>query len=255
MKRIITLTTDFGYEDHYVGSMRGVILSINREAIISDIAHNLPKYDIVKAAFMIPNFIKLYPKDAIHVVVVDPGVGTNRKPIVIETEIGTFIGPDNGVFSIVLENCGDYNAFEVSNKEYMLENVSSTFHGRDIFAPAAGHISNGIDAKKFGQPIEAPTMLNLPVPIVHSKTIDGQIIYTDSFGNLITNITQDMTSYIKEIHIGEFAIDTVAKSYQDVVKGELLAIIGSSGFLEISVNQGDASKIIQGHKSVKIIKL
>ena len=235
-------------DDHYVGSMKGVILGINNEAIITDITHELPKYDIFKAAFTVQNFYKFFPNNSIHVVVVDPGVGSTRKPILIQTEHGTFIGPDNGVFSFVLEASENANIFEITNSNYMLESISSTFHGRDIFAPAAAHLSLGVDIKDLGGRVKSPMLLNINKPELESDKITGDVIYTDSFGNLVTNISAEMLGNLKEIRIDNFVIDTVANSYQDVEKGKLLAIIGSSGFLEISVNQGSAADIIKGQK-------
>ena len=248
VKRIITLTTDFGMDDHYVGSMKGVILGINNEAILTDITHDLAKYDIFKAAFTVQNFYKFFPNNSIHVVVVDPGVGSSRKPILIQSEYGIFIGPDNGVFSFVLEASENANVYEIINSEYMLDNISNTFHGRDIFAPVAAHISLGVDIASIGEKVNTPVLLEIDKAIVKGNEIVGDIIYTDSFGNLITNITADMLQNLKEIRIDNFVIDTVASSYQDIEKGKLIAIIGSSGFLELSVNQGSASNFIKSQK-------
>jgi len=248
VKRIITLTTDFGMNDHYVGSMKGVVLAINSEAVITDITHELPKYDTFKAAYTLRNFYKYFPKETIHIVVVDPGVGSKRKPIIVQSEDGIFVGPDNGVFSFVLEESKRVEVFEIKNREYMLNDVSSTFHGRDIFAPTAAHLSLGVDIKELGEKIESPKLLNIKKPQVRGDEIRGEIIYTDSFGNLITNIAGDMIDSPREIHVDDFVIDIVANSYQDVEKGKLLAIIGSSGFLEISVNQGSAADLIKDHR-------
>ncbi len=235
-------------DDHYVGSMKGVILGINNEAILTDITHDLAKYDIFKAAFTVQNFYKFFPNNSIHVVVVDPGVGSSRKPILIQSEYGIFIGPDNGVFSFVLEASENANVYEIINSEYMLDNISNTFHGRDIFAPVAAHISLGVDIASIGEKVNTPVLLEIDKAIVKGNEIVGDIIYTDSFGNLITNITADMLQNLKEIRIDNFVIDTVASSYQDIEKGKLIAIIGSSGFLELSVNQGSASNFIKSQK-------
>lgn len=248
MKRIITLTTDFGVEDHYAGSMKGVILGINNEAVITDITHEIPKYDVLKAAFTVQNFYKYFPINSIHVVVVDPGVGSERSPIVVDTEHDIFVGPDNGVFSFIIDNSDSVNVYEITNREYILDKVSNTFHGRDIFAPVAAHISLGIDISNIGEKVCTPVLLDINKPIVNNSEIIGEVIYTDSFGNLITNITVDMIENTKKICIGEFVIDTVATSYEDLEKGRLLAIIGSSGLLEISINQGSAADIIKDRK-------
>lgn len=248
MRRIITLTTDFGLDDHYIGVMKGVILGINPEAHIIDITHSIPKYDVVKAAFKAQNIYPYFPKGTIHVVVVDPGVGGNRKPIAIESEGIFYIGPDNGVFSFILDNNKGIHVVEITNPEYMREEMSNTFHGRDIFAPIAAHISLGVDINEIGEGLESPVSLNISKPQILDNEIKGDIIYEDSFGNLITNIPGDMIRGSSKIHIDEFIIDSVASSYDDVGKGELLAIIGSSGFLEISVNQGSASGLIRDRK-------
>ncbi len=245
MKRIITLTTDFGVDDYYVGSMKGVILGINNEALLTDITHGIPKYDIFKAAYTLQGFYKYFPKDSIHVVVVDPGVGSERKPVIIQTQEGMFIGPDNGVFSFVLKESKSVNVFEITNSKFMLEDLSSTFHGRDIFAPVAAHLSLGVDIQDFGEALKNPISLEIGEPELKGDEIVGEVISVDSFGNLITNIPGDLLKGNSKVQVGEFVIDTVANTYQDIKKGKLLAIIGSSGFLEISVNQGSAVGLIK----------
>lgn len=248
MRRIITLTTDFGDEDHYVGSMKGLIFGINADSNIVDITHKIPRHDIFKAAFTVRNFYRYFPQDSIHVVVVDPGVGSERRPIAVETEHGVFVGPDNGVFSFILDNAEKADIYEITNSDYMLENVSSTFHGRDIFAPVAAHISKDVDVREVGAKIESPVMLNISKPLDSADEIIGEVIYTDSFGNLITNITSEMLNGFTSICIDDYIIDSVARSYQDVEEGELLAILGSSGYLEISVNQGSAAERVKDQR-------
>ncbi len=250
MRRIITLTSDFGLVDHYVGSMKGVIMGINSDCRIVDITHEIPKYDIIKAALVVRNFYKYFPKDSIHVVVVDPGVGTDRKPIIVETEHGVFVGPDNGVFSFIEESS---RVFEITNREFMLEDLSSTFHGRDIFAPVAAHLSLGLGANEFGEVLSSPVLLNIGKPQILDDRIIGEIIYKDSFGNLITNIPGDIVEHTSKIDLDGVVINSISSSYQDVAKGELLAIVGSSGFLEIAVNQGSASEHINSHK-ITVVK-
>lgn len=246
MSRIITLTSDFGLADHYVGSMKGVILGINNDVVIVDISHEIPKYDIVRAALLIGNFYAYFPKDTIHVVVVDPGVGSERKPIAIESEQGIFVGPDNGVFSLILEQ--ECSVYDISNPDFMLKDISSTFHGRDIFAPAAAHLSRGADINQIGGELSSPKLISINKPQVLESEIIGEVIYKDSFGNLITNIPGEMINEESQIIIDDHIIDTVASSYNDVSSGDVLAIIGSSGFLEIAVNQGSASEHIKSDK-------
>jgi len=253
VKRIITLTTDFGLDDYYVSSMKGVILGINPDAQIIDITHSISKYDVIKAAFTTRNIYPYFPKGTIHVVVVDPGVGGKRKPIALHSEQGIFIGPDNGVFSFIYESSKEVRIREIANVEYMLEEMSNTFHGRDIFAPVAAHISLGLDINELGEGLESPVLLDFPEPTITEDEIIGEVIYTDSFGNLITNIKGDLIKGYSRIHIDKFIIDSVASSYQDADNAELLAIIGSSGFLEISVNRGSASELINDYR-VTILK-
>ncbi|MEM7008085.1 MAG: SAM-dependent chlorinase/fluorinase [Thermodesulfobacteriota bacterium] len=252
MRRIITLSSDFGLSDHYVGVMKGVILSINPEAQVVDISHEVPKYDVLRGALLIQNSFAYFPKDTIHVVVVDPGVGTKRKPIIIESDLGTFVGPDNGVFTFILEK--QCNIYEITNKDYMLQDISSTFHGRDIFSPAAAHLSSGVSSDKFGDKVENPILLELPKPQLKENEIIGEILYEDSFGNLISNIPASIMPDSCRILVGDTIIDTVVQSYQHGEIGEPLAIIGSSGYLEISVNQGNAANLIKEHKINVILK-
>lgn len=225
-------------------------MGINSDCRIVDITHEIPKYDIIKAALVVRNFYKYFPKDSIHVVVVDPGVGTDRKPIIVETEHGVFVGPDNGVFSFIEESS---RVFEITNREFMLEDLSSTFHGRDIFAPVAAHLSLGLGANEFGEVLSSPVLLNIGKPQILDDRIIGEIIYKDSFGNLITNIPGDIVEHTSKIDLDGVVINSISSSYQDVAKGELLAIVGSSGFLEIAVNQGSASEHINSHK-ITVVK-
>jgi S-adenosyl-L-methionine hydrolase (adenosine-forming) len=245
MRRIITLTTDFGLKDHYVGAMKGVIVSINPDVLIIDITHEIPPQDIFKGAFTLRNFYRYFPEGTIHIVVVDPGVGSRRKPIVLEADKNIFVGPDNGVFTFICHESKSIKAFEISNPKYILSNVSSTFHGRDIFAPAAAHISLGISIEDLGRNVKKNVGLSIKEPEIQRDEIIGEFIYADSFGNLITNIPSDLIKPKSRIYIGKRIIDGISKSYADAPEGELLAIIGSSGFLEISVNRGRASDIIR----------
>ncbi|MER3447324.1 MAG: hypothetical protein C4291_10995 [Candidatus Dadabacteria bacterium] len=251
MKRIITLTTDFGIKDHYIGAMKGVILSINRDVSIVDITHQIPPQDISSGAFTIRNFYRYFPQGTIHVAVIDPGVGTERKPIAIEADGYIFIGPDNGIFTFVYRESKSFNVFEISNFKYVLPNVSHTFHGRDIFAPAAAHISLGITPKDLGEVVKEPVMISIKEPEVRGEEIIGEFIYKDSFGNLISNIPAELIKPGSRVYIGKKVINGISKSYAEAQRGELIAIIGSSGLLEISVNQGRASDVIRnrGKKS------
>ncbi len=247
MERIITLTTDFGLDDHYVGSMKGVILSINPNATIVDITHNIARHDIKHAAFTINATHDKFPGGSIHVVVVDPGVGSQRKPIIFKTHIGVFIGPDNGVFTYIFKNHSAGELFEITNSKYIAEETSNTFHGRDIFAPVAAHISLGIEPSECGTQLHSPKLLNIPSPQIDEGTVAGEFIYQDNFGNLVSNISKELVEPGMQVMVGDLVIPSISTSYSDVNIGEILAIVGSSGFLEISVNQGSAAKQIKSH--------
>ncbi len=257
MRRIVTLTTDFGIKDHYVGAMKGVMLTINPDILIVDITHQIPPQDIFSGAFTLRNFYRYFPEGTIHVAVIDPGVGTRRKPIALEVGGYIFIGPDNGVFTFVCRESKSIRAFEISNPKYVLPNVSHTFHGRDIFAPAAAHISLGTSLEGLGERVKKPVMISVKEPEIRSGEIIGEFIYTDSFGNLISNIPAKLIKTRSRIYVGKRVINGISKSYADGRKGELIAIIGSSGLLEISVNQGRAYDVIRnnGKKSEGLMKM
>ncbi|MGH7885453.1 MAG: SAM hydrolase/SAM-dependent halogenase family protein [Thermodesulfobacteriota bacterium] len=242
MKRIITVTTDFGVKDQYVGVMKGVILSINCDAVIVDITHDIEPHSIVPAALIIKNSYKYFPEKSIHLVVVDPGVGSARRAIAASCNNHFFVGPDNGVFSLVFKESSDLKVFELENKNYFLEDVSSTFHGRDIFSPAAAHLSNGVSISKFGKKIKDPVTLFVKDYVIDNKLIRGEVIYKDSFGNLITNIPSRLVNKDSEIRINDILIEGISQYYSSVSEGSLLAIKGSTGNLEISVNKGSAFK-------------
>lgn len=250
LNNIVTLTTDFGLKDHYAGAMKGVILSINPEAVIVDITHEIEKFNIIEAAFKLRSFYKFFPEGTAHIVVVDPGVGGPRKPIAIQTHGYYFVGPDNGVFSLLPGLEDDCKAIEITNRNYMLETVSSTFHGRDIFAPAAAHLSLGVRIDELGESVTSPEKLEIPEPDVRSGEILGVVIYEDSFGNLVTNVPSQMIKADSIVYVDRTRIERIVSSYGDAGKGGLFAIKGSSGLLEISVNQGSASKIIRTKQPV-----
>ena len=245
MKRIITLTTDFCNRDHYVGSMKGVIYSINPDATITDITHEIPVHDIFSAAFTLRSFIPYFPKETINIVVVDPGVGSSRKPIALEADEKFFVGPDNGVFTYVILESESLRAYEISNPKYFLPDVSFTFHGRDIFAPVAAHLSLGISIEDLGERLLDPFILEIKEPEIGDREIVGEVIFEDTFGNLITNIPGSMIDSDSRLSVCDIVINGVCKSYSQASEGELLAVIGSLGFLELSVNKGRASDLIR----------
>lgn len=249
LAHVITLMTDFGTRDHYVGVMKGVILNINPHAQIVDITHTVPPQDIEGAALLIDTAYRYFPSGTIHLIVVDPGVGSHRRAIICQTETAHFICPDNGILTHILHNEEHIRTVSVENSAYFLPQVSTTFHGRDIFAPVAAHLSRGVSMDKLGNPITDPIQLPIPEPKVMNEVIVGHIIWIDTFGNLVTNISQEMLElWAGEdgvvIHAGNARIAHLNHSYAESAVGELLAIIGSSDRLEISINQGDAAQVL-----------
>jgi hypothetical protein len=225
--------------------MKGVILSINPDVLITDITHEIPPQDIFRAAFTLRNFYSYFRKGTIHIAVVDPGVGSKRKPIALEADNNIFIGPDNGVFTFIYSESKSVRSFEISNSKYTLPNVSPTFHGRDIFAPAAGHLSLGAPLNDLGKEVKKPVRLPIKEPEVERGKIIGEVVHIDYFGNLITNVPAHLVKPKSWVYIGGEVIKGISKSYSDAPKGKLLAIIGSGGFVEISVREGSASELIE----------
>ena len=247
--RLITLMTDFGTSDHYVGVMKGVILNINPQVEIVDITHAIPPQDVSAAAFLIDSAYRYFPTGTIHVIVVDPGVGSERRAIVCRTETACFICPDNGILTHILRDEEPIHTVTVENSAYFLPQVSNTFHGRDIFAPIAAHLSRGVPIGKLGSPVAQPLQLPIPKPQVTDKTVIGQVIWIDSFGNLITNISQEILESLEGgsgvvIHTGNAKIDRLNQSYTESTVGEPLAIVGSFNRLEIAINQGSAAQAL-----------
>jgi len=245
---IITLTTDFGRQDGYVGAMQGVILNICPTATIVHLSHSIPPQDINAAAFILYQIFQYYPAHTVHCVVVDPGVGSKRRAVAVRTDHGTFVGPDNGVFSLALraEGVNVLEAVTLTNPDYQLSGVSATFHGRDIFAPAAAFLARGTEPDRLG-----PAAINL-VQIDHLRLPEpGQpveaahIIHVDHFGNLILNITElhlDRKDNPRFTIAGQ-TIPRLSRTFADVAAGELLAYVGSShGHLEIAVRNGSAAR-------------
>ncbi|MHA1238567.1 MAG: SAM hydrolase/SAM-dependent halogenase family protein [Candidatus Odinarchaeia archaeon] len=261
MKKIIGLLTDFGEEDEYVAAMKGVILSINPKAQIIDITHFIPSHDIVKGAFVLSSVVPYFPKDTVFVTVIDPGVGTGRRILLMETSKGKYlIGPDNGVLSLAAKSEGVIRVISVENSKYFLPEVSNTFHGRDIMAPVAAYVSKGVELNDFGPEVESFKTLEIPKPAIMKKYVEGEVLFKDHFGNLITNI--DMQTLKKaNLEFGKYYLLNVeetnvrlklVKTYDESPIMKPLLTIGSKGLLEISVNQGDASKILGISPGAKI---
>lgn len=242
---LITLTTDFGTADHFVGTMKGVILSIAPRARIVDITHEIAPYAVMQAAFSIAQAWRYFPKGTIHVIVVDPGVGSARRPILAEAEGQFFIAPDNGALSIVYE-AAKTKVRVISNPKVMRHEVSRTFHGRDVFAPAAAHLAAGIAAAQFGAIIHDAVRFDSLQPVeVATNRWDGLVLKVDRFGNLITNLHIDTFPDVRtrpfELRIGTARIRRLALTFSETDLDELFLIAGSSGYFEIAANQSSAA--------------
>ncbi len=255
----ITLITDFGIQDGYVGVMRGVMAGINPLANVIDISNTVAAQDTFQAACILNNSYNYFPKGTIHVVVVDPGVGSDRKIVCLKTENYLFLAPDNGVLSFVIAKEGSESIREVTNDKFFLPKLSNTFHGRDIFAPVAAHLSNGVSHKELGERVDKTNEISLPKPILSPDgKLTAEIVYVDSFGNLITNVNKEVIDRMKvetervPITMGRKRINGICSAYTDVGDNEALAIFGSSGYLEISVNLGSAGDILKLQKGDKL---
>jgi len=252
---LITLTSDFGLKDPFVGMMKGVILSVNNEVSLIDISHGIDSQDIFSAAFIINNSFKYFPKKTIHLVVVDPGVGSNRRPILVKASDHYFIGPDNGVLSFVI--AGDNNAlvYEITEERYFLRSVGNTFHGRDIFAPVAGWLSRGCEPDKFGKIISDHLCIDFRRPSCINGVLKGEIIYIDRFGNLFTNISYsdiaehgpDIYDSVMTIRFNEHEL-SLRRCYAEAAVGETAAVINSFGLLELYSYMGNAAEKINAGK-------
>jgi len=244
---IITLITDFGLRDSYVGTMKGVILSINQQARLVDLTHQIEPQDLMEGSFVLENSYRFFPIGTVHVVVVDPGVGTRRRPIIVDTPDHIFVGPDNGIFSRIYASKAPFEAREISNRNILLPQISDTFHGRDVFAPAAAHLSRGMPASEMGPIVDEPMRQDPPQPGVWQDQITGEVIHIDSFGNLITNVARDVFEMVVRgkrlrIVINGKVIDRISRNYQDVEPARALALFGSLDLLEIAVHNGRADR-------------
>ncbi|WP_020404211.1 SAM hydrolase/SAM-dependent halogenase family protein [Gracilimonas tropica] len=256
MSQIITLTTDFGTQDYYVSAMKAVMLGIAPDVRFVDVSHEIPPQDIMAGAWVIRNTAFLYPPGTVHLVVVDPGVGTSRNPIALKIKDQYFVGPDNGIFSLFF-NEFKYEAWKLNNPEFWQKAVSNTFHGRDVFAPVSAHLSNGVSLKEIGEPIEDLVTYHWAVPIADKDGLQGWVLHIDRFGNLVTNLTKDLIEdHLKKksvkIYVGNTMLNKIVNTFGDVEEGEPAAFIGSSGNLEIGINKGNAARMLSVDKGAQI---
>jgi len=254
---VITLITDFGDEAGYAGVMKGVILNINPNCQVIDITHHVSPQDIEEAAFLLHNVYSYFPDHSIHIVVVDPGVGSERRPILVETDRYWFVGPDNGVFSFVFSEKGFKKVWEITNKHYFLPDLSFTFHGRDIFAPIAAHLSLGVSTREMGEEQRRFIMLKNLEPEISEGMIKARVVYIDRFGNLVSNLSKDLFTKLAvgkcfTIAVGGKVIRNLSLTYADAKEGEAFALFGSSGWLEISVKNGNCQRELNVKKGTEI---
>lgn len=260
---VITLTTDFGLADGYVGVMKGVILSIAPMAQLVDLAHDLPAQDVRRAAFVLCAAAPFFPPGTVHLAVVDPGVGTARRAIALRAGQALWVGPDNGLFSYVLAEADTWEGVELIEPAYRLTPLSDTFHGRDLFAPAAAHLAMGVPLTAFGPPLVDPVLLPLPHLATAASGLEGEVLHADRFGNLVTSIgrlswegealrlrpafrhgasDRSFRAASARVEVGGQKVHGIRRTYGTVDVGQPLALVGSSGFLEIAVRQGSAEQ-------------
>jgi S-adenosyl-L-methionine hydrolase (adenosine-forming) len=258
---IVTLTTDFGLNDHFVGALKGVILNIAPEANIVDICHTVQAFDILDGALALAQSYSYFPPRTVHLVVVDPGVGSARRPILATSEMHNFVAPDNGVLSLMYAREQRLSVRHITAEHYFLQPVSNTFHGRDIFAPVAAYLAKGVDQEKFGEEVSDYVRFNAPKPkAADPNSLRGVVLRVDRFGNLITNFTpQDAPALFQnnaptfKMVVGKREITSMRTNYADGAPGELFAIIGSMGFLEIAANRGSAAQITGAGKGTEVL--
>ena len=245
---MITLLTDFGTADYFVGAVKGAILTVNPKAVIADITHEIPPQDIETGAFTLLASYQTFPAGTIHVAVVDPGVGSARRPILVSANEQFFVGPDNGIFSYICDREPSHRTFHITAEKYFRPSPSTTFHGRDIFAPVAAVLSTGVKPEEFGPEIEDEVRL---------ESLDGvpRIIHIDRFGNCITNITRDrLTSEVgTSLLINGKTIRDFRKFYGEDPSSTPFAIWGSAGFLELSVNGASAANVLRVKRGDKVV--
>jgi len=255
---IVTLTTDFGMHDHLVGSMKGVILNINPAARIVDINHNVTQFDILDGALSIANSYQYFPPRTVHVVVVDPGVGTERRPLLVSGEKQYFVAPDNGVLSVIFER-EPCTVRHITAEHYFLNPISPTFHGRDVFAPTAAWLSKAFQTEAFGEIITDYVRFTMPKAKSEGPGFKGVILRVDAFGNLMTNLTVGNVP-ASAVTSGEIKLAVNGKEVRKFVQtfgmgapGEPVALFGSAGFVEVAINRGNAARALGANRGAEVI--
>jgi S-adenosylmethionine hydrolase len=258
---IITLTTDFGLNDHFIGAMKGVILEITPEAQIVDICHAVQPFDILDGALTISQAYSCFPSSTIHMVIVDPGVGTARRPVIVTGDRHLFVAPDNGVLSLIYDREERISVRHVTAEHYFLQPSSNTFHARDVFSPVAAYLAKGVEPGRFGEEIADYVRFAAPRPKpVDEHTLRGVVLKVDRFGNLVTNITPQDAPRLFEATPPTFKIAIGTKTqatrmcinYAEGSPGEIFGILGSMGFLEVATNRGSASQLLGAGKGSEV---
>jgi S-adenosylmethionine hydrolase len=253
---LVTLTTDFGLSDSYVGAMKGVILSIDPTVTIVDISHDIAPQNVQEAAYVVYAAYPYFPPDTVHIVVVDPGVGSRRRAIALRAAQACFVAPDNGVLSYVLAREGMREAVSLTNSKYHRRTVSHTFHGRDIFAPVAAHLARGVPLTELGEPLTEIVTFSLPRPqVLPDGEVVGHVLHIDRFGNLILDVKEGDCILDGGIvlEVAGRRIQDLGRTFTDVPAGELVAYIGSSGHLEIALREGNAAQSLGIKRGDKIL--
>jgi hypothetical protein len=248
MRPVVALLTDFGVRDHYAGTMKGVVLSICPETTIVDISHDVPPHDVLSAALELAASYKYFPAGAVFLVVVDPGVGSARRPIAAEAGDYRFVAPDNGVLSAVFKDLAPRRVVELTERRFARPTVSRTFEGRDRFAPAAGWLAKGTEVKALGRTLTDYLRLAIPDPAVTDREVQGEVLRVDRFGNLITNIDRRSVDRLGrlgeitvEIRAGEHRVGRLVSTYSEIVTGEVCSLFGSTEHLEVAANSASAA--------------
>lgn len=260
-RHIITLLTDFGSQDSYVGIMKGVMLSLNPEAVLVDLVHEVPPQDTIAGAFLLAEAAPYFPPATIHLAVVDPGVGTPRRALAARARDQFWVGPDNGLFHLVFQEGPSPDLVSLENPDYFRESVSRTFQGRDLFAPVAAHLSLGTPLDAFGPPITDPIALPWPRPEFTPEAVRGEVVHVDGFGNLASNIRgKELLAWLAGsphvVILGSLTVQGLARTYGEAAAGEFVALVGSHGYLEIACVQGNAARRLTVGKgrSLAVIK-
>jgi S-adenosyl-L-methionine hydrolase (adenosine-forming) len=251
MKRV-TLLTDFGTADGYVAAIKGMIAGIAPDVQVDDMTHDIPFGDIEGAAWTLSRYWRLYPEGSVHLAVVDPGVGTARRPLAARVDGRLFVAPDNGVLTRVLRGADNAALVQIDEGRYTAAEVSRTFHGRDIFAPVAAHLANGVRLEDIGSATTAPFRLELPEPGRDTAGVHGRVAHVDRFGNLITDIPADWVQPGNWVGIGDRLVGPLRTTYGDVDPGELVALIGSAGTLEVAVRDGSAARMLDAGRGAPV---